>query len=110
MFKDKDPICNIGFDLEKDSNFIIVKQIQGVRGRQKEFSSLRWEKMLLQIVIDWAKQNGLKKVSVIRSVDSGWYRKADTARCERMYMKYDVTARRMGFKFDESKKVYSLPL
>ena len=110
LFKGKNPICNIGFNLEKDSNSILVKQIQGVQTKQKELSPLRWEKMLLQITIDWAKQNKLKKISVIRSQDSGWYRESNEERCKRMYMKYDVTARRMGFKFDESEQVYSLPL
>lgn len=110
LFKGKDPICNIGFNLREDSNSMLVKQIQGVSRKQKELSPLRWEKMLLQIVMDWAKQNGFKKVSVIRSVDSDWHRKSAEERCKRMYMKYDVTARRMGFKFDESEQVYSLPL
>jgi len=110
LFKDKDPICNIGFNLEDDNDSILVKQIQGVYRKQKELSPLRWEKMLLQIVIDWAKQNKLKKVRVIRSEDSGWYRESNKERCERMYMKYDVTARRMGFKFDESEQAYSLSL
>lgn len=109
LFKVEDSVCNIGFNVEED-NTILVKQIQGVRGMQEELSLFRWEKMLLQIVIDWARENGFEKVSVIRAEDSEWYRKEDKERCNRMYLKYDVTARRMGFKYDEKRKVYSLSL
>lgn len=109
LFKDKNPIANIGFNIEAD-NSILVKQIQGVRGRQDELGFLRWEKMLLQIVMDWARRNKFKKISVIRSIDSKWHRDYDKERRERMYLKYDVTARRMGFKYDVNKKLYFLYL
>lgn len=110
LFKGTNPVCNIGFNLGEDNSSILVKQIQGIQGKHKELSSLRWEKILLQIVVDWARRNNLKKVSVIRSVDSDWHNSSNKERCERMYIKYDVTARRMGFKFDEREKVYSLHL
>lgn len=108
LVKRKKPICNIAFTVRKyDESIILVRQIQGVPGRQKELRPFRWEKMLLQILIDWAKQNGFKRIDVVRAKDTGWYNKHEnTERNKRLYMKYDVTARRMGFKFDEEKRVY----
>lgn len=107
--KNKESICSIGFNMGK-INSILVKQIQGVREKQGELRPFRWEKMMLQIVIDWARENNIKRIDVIRSEDSKWYRGHNEERCKRMYMKYDVTARRMRFKFDKSRKVYSLYL
>lgn len=107
LLHDREPICSIGFNrrfIERST--IFVKQIQGVRGKQKELSPFRWEKMLLQILIDWARKNRFKRINVIRSVDHEYYSAYDEEKNRRMHMKYDVTARRMGFKYDEKRGVY----
>ncbi len=100
-------LCSIGFDFIDRDNDILVSQIQGVRGRQEKLSPFRWEKMLLQILIDWAKQKGFKRIDVIRSTASKWYNKGNA---QNLYLKYDVTARRMGFVYDKKREVYSLSL
>ena len=82
---------------------ILVKQIQGVSGMLPFLYPFRWEKMMLNIVIDWAKNAGFKSVRVIKAESSGWYREH---RAKSLFMKYDVTARRSGFKFDEKDQTY----
>lgn len=111
LLHDKEPICSIGFNRRIIRRSVIfIKQIQGVKNKQEELSPFRWEKMLLQIVIDYAKQNKFKRIDVIRSVDSQYYFSFNEKRNQRMYMKYDVTARRMGFKLNKRRRVYSFCL
>ena len=111
FIKQKALAC-IGFDLGLDrglENSIIIKQIQGVSGEQNDLSYFHWTKMLLKICVDWAKDNGFKNAYVIRAKNSSWYI-AEGERSKNMFMRYDVTARRSGFKFDKKKKMYFLPL
>ena len=102
----KTALACIGFDCYSD-DFITIKQIQGVSGKQNELNCFHWTKMLLKICVDWARDNGFKTVYVIRAKDSGWYR---VDREKSMFMRYDVTARRSGFQFDEADKKYFLSL
>ena len=117
LVRGKEPICGIAFEAGETAApaSIFVKQIQGVPGKQEELRSFRWEKILLQILIDWAKQNGFERIDVVRAKNSGWWSSFRCDRNKRLYMKYDVTAKRMGFKLgkfelDKRKKVYSLYL
>ena len=99
--KEKEVAC-IGFNVVNQST-ILIKQIQGVQGMLSVLQHFRWEKMLLNIVMDWAKKAGFKTVRVIKAESSQWYREH---RAESLFMKYDVTARRSGFKFDEKDQTY----
>ena len=111
LLDDGEPICSIGFNRRIIRRSVIfIKQIQGVRNKQEELSPLRWEKMLLQIVIDYAKQNKFKRIDVIRSVNHQDYFSDNKKRSQRMYMKYDITARRMGFKLNKRRRVHSFCL
>jgi len=86
---------------------LVVKQIQGVRGKQNELKFFRWEKMLLAIVIEWARANRFKRIDVLRAQDTEWF---NEGRKEALYLKYDVTARRSGFKFDPDCNRYTMAL
>lgn len=104
-------IACIGF--EQVGKTIKVVQIQGVSGKKRWLSKIRWEKMLLSILIDWAKANRYKRVEVIRAEESVWYprewqknRYSNRLR-KSMFLRYDVTARRMGFKFVPNAKRYA---
>ena len=77
-------IACIGFILEQGA--VIVVQIQGVRGEQEILKALRWEQMLLQVVVDWARENKYQRVSVIPS-----YNLKDNLR-------YHVTPKKLGFQ------------
>ena len=99
---DNEAIACIGFEVV-DGSAILIKQIQGVKGRLTILKYFRWEKMLLNIAMDWAKNAGFKAVKIIRGESSGWY---SPYLAQSLFMKYDVTARRSGFKFDEENKTY----
>ena len=60
----------------------------------------------MQIVIDWARENGFKRVEVIRGENQYWYNRAESVEQGSMRLKYDVTAKRSGFKFDPENEVY----
>ena len=104
------PIACIGFDIQPDSKSILVEQIQGVKGGLPYLGQFRWEKMLLKIVIDWARENRFSHVKVIRAQDCTYWSQENDEKNQRLYMKYDVTAKRMKFKYDEEQKVYVLDL
>ncbi|MEK7076226.1 MAG: hypothetical protein AAB941_01000 [Patescibacteria group bacterium] len=99
--EDEEVAC-IGFELVNRST-ILVKQIQGVSGKLAILQHFRWGKMLLKVVMDWAKNAGFKTVRVIKAESSKWYREY---RAKDFFIRYDVTARRSGFKFDEKDQTY----
>lgn len=94
----------VGFNVETGQ--IIVRQIQGNPGKGEILRLFKWERMLLAILTDWARQSEFGQIKVIQAKDSGWYREHDKERIKRMFMHYDVTARRSGFSFDQSSGQY----
>lgn len=87
------PLASISFNFEDDT--VLVKQIQGVKGRQKELSPLKWERMLLTLTCYWAKQYGYKRIKVRSAENNRWDKISDTGHGKLIY---DVTAKRCGFK------------
>ena len=63
--------------------------------------------MLLKIATDWARENGYEEARVLCARENKWWKEH---RNNTLYMKYDVTARRSGFKFSPEKKAYVAPL
>ena len=114
------PIAILAFDPSDDA--VIVRQIQGgytnlsFSGYRKylidSLQILRWERLLIHIVFDWAHANKFKSVGVIRAQASSWYNSellhgdSLTAHQRRMEMRYNVTAQRMGFRFDPVQNLY----
>lgn len=94
----------IGFNIEAGQ--IIVRQIQGNPGKRASLQLFKWERMLLAILTDWARQSGFDQIRVIQAKNSNWYLEYATERNKRMFMHYDVTARRSGFSFDQSSGQY----
>ncbi|MBI2674319.1 MAG: hypothetical protein HYX22_01075 [Candidatus Yanofskybacteria bacterium] len=103
-FTNNDPeyLACIGFDIDDDK--IIVKQIQGNQGKGELLGLFKWERMLLSILTDWANESGFKQIRVIQAKNQRWCRNGD--RMKRMYMHYDVTARRSGFNLDQDSGQY----
>ena len=111
-------IARIGFDLEYEMA-IKVKQIQGKNGYQNALMPFRWEKMLIKVVEDWASDNGFKQSRIQRAEDSRYWKYIDetdetitsimtaegyeyhTKLNKRLKMKYDITAKRCGYRYDE---------
>jgi len=108
------PIAIISFK-RKGLRTIRIEQIQGPSNCKEDRASdrvaalgkIKWERLLVRIICEWARLNGLKRVEVISCVRSHWYQKFMH---QSMFMRYDVTARRMGFTEIRSKKIYRLKL
>ena len=103
-------LAGIGFKILGKSIFVV--QIQAARSSKKSLlDPFRWERMLLRLLIDWAKENGFSQV-LIQPADQNEYfiNGTDNDRNKRLKMRYDVTARRSGFKLDPNLNAYSLPL
>lgn len=82
-------------------DILVIRQIQGVRGAEKYLRYLRWEKLLLQVIIDWAFGNGFEEIRVQAARLNRWLSSQEGARA-RFKMRYDVTPRRMGFVLSEN--------
>lgn len=58
------PIAVIGFD--KPADYLVVTQVEEMRGTEKYLSPLNWEKLLYDMVGVFAKELGVKEVRVLR--------------------------------------------
>src|SRR3989338_1672962 len=94
----------IGFDVKNRA--VVVKQIQGNPGKGGVLNLFKWERMLLTILTDWARQNCFAQVRVVRAKGQKWFCPREEERTKRMFMHYDVTARRSGFRFDQAYRQY----
>lgn len=99
-------LAAIGFEVNTKERIVTIRQIQGHPGRKKELQNLRWEKMLIVVVVDWAKQNRFKRVQIQRAKNNKYY----LGREKEFHLRYDVTAKRSGFKLDNDKNEYVLNL
>jgi len=104
------PVACIGFDFGRQN--IYIKQIQGVREKQTILSGIRWERLLIEIVIRCGKHFGFKNIRILRAKENFYYfrdydpdevygPKNYIPRNRRLEMRYDVTAERRGFTTGE---------
>lgn len=63
------------------------------------FGNYRWEHALIFLWSEWAAGAGFSSVYVLPSAQNKWLRSGNK---ERFKMRYDVSARRMGFRTDEN--------
>ncbi len=100
-------------DSQMQGDDLIINQIQGrtktyvKEVREETFSQFRWEKLLVEIFINWARQSGLNRLFLLPSVYNKW----DTIRTNRnntAYLRYDVTAKRLGFRRQNNDEPYLL--
>lgn len=104
---DGEAAASISFGAIGWSMGILVAQIQGVKNKKEILSPLKWERALLNLVVEWAEENDIPEVQVVRSRNQlYWSMRED----ERWRLRYDITARRSGFFYDEQTEVYRKPL
>ncbi len=93
---------------------IMVVQLQARLGIEKENLPKRWERTLLEAGINYAREQGFSQIQVQPSTKNTWIKmgtsKSDKAHNLRLKMRYDVTAKRRGFKLDESLDAWVLDL
>lgn len=112
-------IALIDFDVGEE-DILIIRQIQGDsqlcdHGNQEYLAPLKWERMLLRITIDWASQHGFRQVRVQRAEDNKWWSidippEPLVEHQERLRMRYNVTAKRSGLRFNTNLNCYVLDL
>ena len=90
----------LGFDISAHG-VVSVVQIQGVRGKQEELRLLRWDRMLLEMLITFARDSGFTEVRVQSSRENRWAKGKN-------HLRYDVLPKRMGFTMGTTHHV--LPL
>lgn len=90
------PLACISFLADEDGILTVV-QIQGQRGKQEDLRRLRWERMLLQYVIDLARQCGYREVRVVSGTHNHWNDGRVNPAPEQFHLRYDVLPARMGF-------------
>ncbi len=92
---DERVIAIIGFSPIEDA--VIIPQIQGVRGNERELShTLRWERLLIDLLTRVTRNSGAyKEIRMISATQSFWYQYGDLGK--RMARRYDGTAFDMGF-------------
>ena len=89
------PIASIWFDVP-DTGVLFVKQIQGKKGLKEDLCAFRWERMLIRLLVEWARGRSFKEVRVVRGLYQEWCRDWED-RKKKFFMIYDVSAKREGF-------------
>jgi|GEM_PF-2056750 len=116
------PFAFIGFRMGRDA--IDVIQIQGIKGKKEALRPLRWELLLLDLVIEYAKLHGLSRVYVLPARWNSYnplYNEEFSSRkgysaelCreldERFRLIYDKNALKRGFKLNRDGTRYVLEL
>lgn len=89
-------IATLGF--EPDGRALNIWQIQGVKGQGASLRPIKWERALVQYAVGWARANGAAEVW-IPSVDHvEWAAAQGHLDPVRGRLRYDVTAKRCGFR------------
>lgn len=105
------PLACIAFEGYAENLRVYVLQIQGRGGTNAIPSGFRWEKFLLAHVVGWARKNGFKEILVQPARLNKWcpgepYSEQGKQEYDRLKLRYDVTAKRMGFKFNKETGYY----
>ncbi|MFH0863661.1 MAG: hypothetical protein V1858_01020 [Candidatus Gottesmanbacteria bacterium] len=106
ILKDKscpyNPLAVVG--LKITVNEITIGQIQGIKKADNELRQVgRWEKILVGLTEEAAKEMIIPRVRIITAKDNGWiyynivngFMDENSAK-----LRYDITAKRMGYKWD----------
>lgn len=105
------PLACIAFE-PQGRNGVTIRQIQGKYGaislmKSQTLKKLKWERMLVQVVIEWARKAGLKHIHILPATQNDYYSCDNPERAKTFHLRYDVTARRMGLKFNARDRLYS---
>jgi len=98
----------LGFCLHESRGELEIAQIQKINKARNGLKG-RWERVLVKYGIYAAEVLGQNLVT-IRPAEENGYVIAGRYPYERASLRYDVTAKRMGFKFDPERKRYVMPV
>jgi len=119
-------IATVGFRVGLFNTIVFIDQIQGLNyedaGRtdprlrsavENILVSFRWEKMIVIILLEWARCNGFETIGIKKACSNRWYKTEQQMETEdlseerrewqrnlnkRLHIKYDVTAKKLKFK------------
>lgn len=95
--------ANIGFFPEPGR--ICVTQIQGFSRCAREIEPLKWSRLLLRAVIDWAEEAGVPEADVLPYKRNGWDKIMYNSNGHSNLI-YDVSAKREGFRHDQARELF----
>jgi hypothetical protein len=93
---DRSLVASLGFDLDGDD--MNVWQLQGVKGQAQALRPLRWERALLDRAVAWARSSLVSTVYVASAGHVHWATDAGHLDPVLAKLRYDVTAKRCGFR------------
>src|SRR3989344_500009 len=96
-----------GVETDYECNLPLIVQIQGpavwsydnrekYKDAKKILAKLRWEKAMLKLLLDWAEQNSIPALYLLPS-KMNQHRNISKNIDDSLHIRYDVTAKRMGF-------------
>lgn len=92
-------ICNYGLACISFSvdgrRSVSIGQLQGKKGRKEELLPVKWEKLLIGVVEDWAERHGTSMVKIASSELNFW--KVEKNCKADLCMRYDFTAQQLGY-------------
>ena len=110
------PIAVIAFDF-LSHGIMYVKQIQGGIGSEEQLQKIRWQRLLLSYLVDWARSAKASQVRVQPARRNKYYNNGpeeDQASKkqlnERLETHYDSTAKSLGFILSDDEEYYYLDL
>lgn len=130
LFFDECAIACLAFEVDRKTNSICINQVQGKSGQGEKLALLRWEKLLVNYVTEWARKKGFAEVLIQPAEKNRYYPKEtvvcgndgfagerstsekdkDEERRRAFRMRYNVTAERLRFRFDDARGYYMKPL
>ncbi len=106
LWRDERAIACAGFRLEKTD--LVIEQLQGVRGCFEELKPVRWERMLVALLTAEAQRIRCRNVAIVPGRWNRYYNYLTNAADYKL--RYDVTARRMGFALNSAGDLWMLTL
>ncbi|MFB6088430.1 MAG: hypothetical protein ABEK36_01485 [Candidatus Aenigmatarchaeota archaeon] len=98
-----EPLALCGFDVDMKERIMEIRQLQGVKDKQEELRPIQWERMLVKIATDCAEEHGFREARIQPAKHNKYLGKISK---DRLKMRYDVTAKRMGFEISDDEKYF----
>lgn len=103
------PVAFIDYDV--GGRTLLVRQIQGVKGKQDVLSLLHWERLLFATSVEYGKVLDVDEVCSLPALLCWHYPKPESmdklecqARAQRMHVLYDKTPKRCDFAWCDARK------
>ncbi len=100
----------IAFNVYKESSTVFINQVQSIRHKGRALSFLKWERFLIDFVTGWARESGFREALIQPAAKNRYWNGNDEDQNARLHIRYDVTARRLGFSYDPARECFAKTL